>query len=82
MTYTVIASNPDTGEIGIASTTITINFGRTFPVFRHLEPEVTDRGIIVAPMATVHPFNGHRLCDLRDQGVGWDDIEAELKRED
>ena len=82
MTYTVMASNPDTGEIGIASTTITINFGRTFPVFRHLEPEVTDRGIIVAPMATVHPYNGHRLCDLRDQGIGWDDIEAELERKD
>ena len=65
MTYTVLASNPETGEIGIgiASTTITINFGRTFPVFRHLEPEVTDRGIIVAPMATAAP---QALCTSMD----------------
>ena len=50
MTYTVIASNPNTNEIGIASTTITINFGRAFPVTRHLTPELLDKGIIVAPM--------------------------------
>ena len=82
MTYTVIASNPNTNEIGIASTTITINFGRAFPVTRHLAPELLDRGIIVAPMATVHPQNGHRLCDLRDAGVSWDDMEAELQKHD
>ena len=38
MTYTVLASNPDTGEIGIASTTITINFSRTFPFHIGLVP--------------------------------------------
>ncbi len=82
MTYTVLASNPDTGEIGIASTTMTINFSRTFPVHRHLDPELTDKGIIVAPMATIHPQNGHKLCDLRDEGVSWDDLEAELEKQD
>ena len=72
MTYTVLASNPDTGEIGIASTTITINFSRTFPMHRHLVPDLTERGIIVAPMATIHPQNGHRLCDLRGSvGTTW-----------
>ena len=82
MTYTVLASNPDTNEIGIASTTITINFSRTFPVHRHLLPELTDEGIIVAPMATVHPQNGHSVCELRDAGVSWDDMEAELEKQD
>ena len=82
MTYTVIASNPDTNEIGIASTTITINFGRAFPVTRHLAPELSSNGIIVAPMATVHPQNGHRLCDLRDAGVSWEDKEKELEKHD
>ena len=82
MTYTVIASNPDTNEIGIASTTITINFGRAFPVTRHLVPELSKDGIIVAPMATVHPQNGHRLCDLRDSGVSWDEMESELEKHD
>ena len=32
-------------------------------------------------MATIHPQNGHKLCDLRDEGVSWDDMEAELTRE-
>ncbi len=82
MTYTVLASNPDTGEIGIASTTITINFSRTFPIHRHLLPERTDQGIIVAPMATIHPQNGHKLCDLRDAGVPWDEMEGELEKQD
>ena len=82
MTYTVIASNPNTNEIGIASTTITINFGRAFPVTRHLTPELLDKGIIVAPMATVHPQNGHKLCDFRDAGVSWDDMEGELQKHD
>ena len=82
MTYTVLASNPDTNEIGIASTTMTINFSRTFPVHRHLVPELSDQGIIVAPMATIHPQNGHKLCDLRDAGVSWDDMEGELEKQD
>ena len=82
MTYTVLASNPDTNEIGIASTTMTINFSRAFPVHRHLVPELSDQGIIVAPMATIHPQNGHKLCDLRDTGVSWDDMEGELEKQD
>jgi len=82
MTYTVLASNPETKEIGIASTTITINFSRTFPVHRHLLPGMADEGIIVAPMATIHPQNGHKLCDLRDAGVSWDDMEDELEKQD
>ena len=82
MTYTVIASNPDTREIGIASTTITINFSRTFPVHRGLLPNWSEKGLIVAPMATIHPQNGHRLCDLWDSGVGFDDMEAELEKHD
>ena len=49
---------------------------------RHLCPELSKKGIIVAPMATVHPQNGYRVCDLRDSGVSWEDMESQLKKND
>ena len=82
MTYTVMASNPATREIGIASTTITINFSRTFPVHTGLLPEWSERGLICAPMATIHPQNGHKMCELWNAGVGFDQMEVELAKFD
>lgn len=82
MTYTVLASNPDTKEIGIASTTITINFSRTFPFHTGLVPNWTERGLIVAPMATINPHNGHRIIELWNAGVGLDEMIPELEKRD
>ncbi len=82
MTYTVLASNPTTREIGIASTTITINFSRTFPVHCGLLPEWSERGMICAPMATIHPQNGHKMCELWNAGVGFDTMADELDKFD
>jgi uncharacterized Ntn-hydrolase superfamily protein len=82
VTYTVLASNPETQEIGIASTTITINFSRTFPIHGGLLPDWSPRGLICAPMATIHPQNGHKLCALWNEGVGFDTMENELDKFD
>ena len=61
---------------------MTINFRRAFPVSGGLLPDWSERGIIVAPMASVHPQNGYRLCELRDAGVGWEEMAAELEKHD
>ena len=82
MTYTVIASNPDTREIGIASTTMTINFSRAFPFHTGLVPDWTERGLICAPMATINPHNGHKMIELWNAGLTFHEMIPEFEKLD
>jgi uncharacterized Ntn-hydrolase superfamily protein len=47
MTYTAMAKCPDTGAIGIAITTGSINCGRVLPHTTGLLPKLTTQGAIV-----------------------------------
>lgn len=82
MTFTVMASNPATKEIGLATTTLTINFGRMFPHQHNLLPEWSERGLICAAQASIHPHNAHKMIELWDQGQSFGEIEQALSRSD
>lgn len=82
MTYAVLASNPKTQEIGIALSTITLNCARITPLHHGLLPQWNERGLIVTAQATANPLNAYKMFELWDQGLGFAEIEAELKRFD
>ncbi|MEM7291783.1 MAG: DUF1028 domain-containing protein [Pseudomonadota bacterium] len=78
MTYAVLATNPDTKELGIALTTITLNASKITPLHHGLLPEWSERGMIVTAQATANPHNAHKMFELWDQGASFAEIEKEL----
>ena len=78
MTYTAIACNTETQEIGIAMTTLTINWSRCCPFHHGLLPNWDPKGLIVAPQATVNPHNAHKMFELIDAGKSFPEIESTL----
>lgn len=82
MTFTVMACNTKTQEIGIALTTVTINCARIAPFHHGLLPKWNPRGLVASPQATVNPHNAHKMFALWDAGKSFAEIEGELSRFD
>lgn len=78
MTYTVMACNTETQEIGIALTTVTINCARIAPFHHGLLPDWNPRGLVASPQATVNPHNAHKMFELWDAGKTFNEIESAL----
>ena len=82
MTYAVLATNPQTKEIGIALCTITLNAGRITPLHHGLLPHWNEKGLIVTAQATANPLNAHKMFELWDKGLSFTEIEEKLSQED
>ncbi|MEM7469627.1 MAG: DUF1028 domain-containing protein, partial [Pseudomonadota bacterium] len=82
MTYAVLATNPETKELGIALCTITLNAGRITPLHHGLLPNWQEKGLIVTAQATANPMNAHKMFKWWDEGLGFEEIEERLRAED
>jgi uncharacterized Ntn-hydrolase superfamily protein len=82
MTYTAMGRCPDTGAIGVAVTTGSVNCGRVLPHTKGLLPVLRDDGAIVCSQSMCNPLIAYRALDHLDQGGSLDDLEAVLAEAD
>lgn len=78
MTYSVMAYDEATGELGGAFATAAIGSPRMSPWAHGMFPEYSDAAALVFPHAASNPGLAHRTFALLDEGRSLGDVEAEL----
>lgn len=82
MTYTAMGKCPDTGAIGVAVTTGSINCGRVLPHTKGLLPTLRADGAIVCSQSMCNPLIAYRALEHLDEGGSLDDMEGVLAEAD
>lgn len=79
MTYSVIARCPESGAVGVAMTSATINFPRVTPFVHGVLPTLSDNGFIASLQAFVNPMLGYESVRVMEEGSSFEQLEEHLE---
>jgi uncharacterized Ntn-hydrolase superfamily protein len=78
MTYTVMGKCADTGAIGIAVTTASVNCSKVLPHTKGLLPTLSSDGVIVCSQSMCNPMLSYKAFELLERGASFEEIEREF----
>lgn len=79
MTYTVMGKCEETGAIGIAVTTASVNCSKVVPHTKGLLPELSQDGVIVCSQSMCNPMLSYKAFELLERGASFDEIQREFE---
>ena len=82
MTYSVIAKCPESGAVGVAMTSATINLARVTPFVNGVLPTLSENGFIASLQAFVDPMIGYESVSVMEKGSSFEQLEEHLKSYD
>ncbi len=82
MTYSVIAKCPESGAVGVAMTSATINHARVTPFVNGVLPTLSENGFIASLQAFVNPMLGYESAKVLEKGASFEQLEEHLKSYD
>jgi uncharacterized Ntn-hydrolase superfamily protein len=82
MTYSVMAKCPESGAVGLAMTSATINTARVTPFVHGVLPTFFEHGFLCSLQAFVNPMLGYESVRLLENGSSFEQLEAHLKSYD
>ena len=82
MTYSVIAKCPESGAVGLAMTSATINTSRVTPFVNGVLPTLSEHGFICSLQAFVNPMLGYESVRVLEKGSSLEQLGEHLKSYD
>ncbi|MCW3023310.1 MAG: hypothetical protein JWR30_2632 [Conexibacter sp.] len=82
MTYTVMGKCGETGAIGVAVTTASVNCSKVVPHVKGMLPTMRDDGAIVCSQSMCNPMLSFKAFEHLDAGGSLDDMQGEFEAMD
>lgn len=82
MTFSIMAKCPDTGAVGFAAATSTLNASRMIPTVKGVLPKLDRDGVIISAQAYANPALAYQAFDLLENGVSFNELEKALRESD
>ncbi len=82
MTYSVVAKCPESGAIGVAMTSATINLSRATPFINGVLPTLSENGFIASLQAFADPMLGYESVKVLEKGSSFEQLENHLEAYD